>query len=460
MLGNISDLHLADGTTGKSIPGHAFEIFRERLEDMAFSASWRTDGVYRPIEEFTVVLLGDIFDIIRSTKWTEEQLGQPGCARPWSPLENPSHIRKIEQISQAIIQKNSEGLEVLREMAEGICIKIPEAVESQPNYRRVRDFRFRKLRGVKANIYYMVGNHDWALGCEGQAYDAIRQKISQSMGLANDPGPFPHVAAPGTMLAQVFAAHKVYARHGDIYDPINMPPSLNRSEASLGDVLVVELFNELPARIRRELSDMLPPSFFESLDEMGSIRPMLLTPVWIAYLMDHYHVSPFCRKKIDEIWHSLLERFSRLDILDAFNQPFKPDLVDLLKNIQILKGISLGRLDRVSRFFEKKFSGLLTHKGQNYERKADLENPPWASRFIVYGHTHAFSVYPLRANNPTNNQVERIYMNSGTWKPLYEIAYMDKQGFISHKTMSYLGFYSGDERSGRSFETWSGTLDL
>jgi hypothetical protein len=44
MLVIISDLHLTDDTSGKTIRENAFGVFRERLRDMAFDASWRSDG--------------------------------------------------------------------------------------------------------------------------------------------------------------------------------------------------------------------------------------------------------------------------------------------------------------------------------------------------------------------------------------------------------------------------------
>ena len=85
MLVIISDLHLNDGTTGMCIPAGAFELFRERLEDMAYDASQRGDGTYRPIKSFDLLLLGDIFDTISSTQWKDEEKGEPGYARPCGP---------------------------------------------------------------------------------------------------------------------------------------------------------------------------------------------------------------------------------------------------------------------------------------------------------------------------------------------------------------------------------------
>jgi hypothetical protein len=52
MLVIASDLHLTDGTSsGETIRSSAFRIFRERLRDLAYDASWRADGKYKPIEE-------------------------------------------------------------------------------------------------------------------------------------------------------------------------------------------------------------------------------------------------------------------------------------------------------------------------------------------------------------------------------------------------------------------------
>ncbi len=69
MLVIISDLHLSDSAFSGTIPATAFRVFRERLRDMAYDASWRRDGSYRPIEELDLVLLGDVLDFIRSELW-------------------------------------------------------------------------------------------------------------------------------------------------------------------------------------------------------------------------------------------------------------------------------------------------------------------------------------------------------------------------------------------------------
>ncbi|MDA2927107.1 hypothetical protein MYX78_07730 [Acidobacteria bacterium AH-259-G07] len=55
MLVIISDLHLTDGTSGETIRAGAFRAFRERLRDLAYDASWRADGKYKPIKELDLV---------------------------------------------------------------------------------------------------------------------------------------------------------------------------------------------------------------------------------------------------------------------------------------------------------------------------------------------------------------------------------------------------------------------
>jgi hypothetical protein len=60
MLVIISDLHLTDGTSGETIKTGAFRTFRERIRDLAYDASWRSDEKYAPIECVDLVLLGDV----------------------------------------------------------------------------------------------------------------------------------------------------------------------------------------------------------------------------------------------------------------------------------------------------------------------------------------------------------------------------------------------------------------
>ena len=69
MLIILSDLHLNDGTTGETLSPEAFALFADRLKELAITASWRSDGAYRPIERIDLVLLGDVLDLLHSNRW-------------------------------------------------------------------------------------------------------------------------------------------------------------------------------------------------------------------------------------------------------------------------------------------------------------------------------------------------------------------------------------------------------
>ena len=60
MLGIISDLHITDGTVGQLLPPATIDLLCERLCDLAWRASWRSDGCYRPVDRIDLVLLGDV----------------------------------------------------------------------------------------------------------------------------------------------------------------------------------------------------------------------------------------------------------------------------------------------------------------------------------------------------------------------------------------------------------------
>jgi len=226
MLVIISDLHLSDGSTGVPIPASAFSLFLERLRAMAFDASKLSDPdrpgktIYKPIESFDLVLLGDIFDLIRSTEWTKEKKGEQGYTRPWSNPKDKSFTQKIDRITDKILECNAESCKVIRNLASGETIKIPASMnEKTRNSRKVTYSR--KRVSVKANIYYLVGNHDWFYHLKQPDLDPVRQKVITSLGLKNKKEQFPYEPVELPDLKDTLVEHGVYARHGDHNDPFN-----------------------------------------------------------------------------------------------------------------------------------------------------------------------------------------------------------------------------------------------
>ncbi|HTN76087.1 MAG TPA: hypothetical protein VL096_12600, partial [Pirellulaceae bacterium] len=84
------------------------------------------------------------------------------------------------------------------------------------------------------------------------------------------------------------------------------------------------------------------------------------------------------------------------------------------------------------------------------------------SRHIVYGHTHTAETIPLDASSADGHVLNQLYFNSGTWRRVHRATMFapHEQEFIPTETMSVLAFFQGDERAGRPFETWTGTLGI
>ena len=248
MLVLVSDLHLTDGSSGATINKGAFAVFRQRLSDLAYDASWRADGTYKPLQECHVVLLGDVLDVIRSCAWLDDTVRK---IRPWSSID--AHFaNKVSDITAGILKHNKDSLAILRSLACGSPITIPDATADGSVAIVGRDPDAEGRVPVKVNIHYVVGNHDWFFHVPGPDFDVIRQYIATAMGLVTPPTPFfPHDPLESPQLTKIFQDHRIWARHGDIFDSMNYEK--NRNASSLGDAVVVELLNRFPDAVAKQL---------------------------------------------------------------------------------------------------------------------------------------------------------------------------------------------------------------
>ena len=220
MLAIISDLHLTDGQSGETISHRAFELFRERLKDACERASWRRDAsgkeYYKPIERCDVVLLGDILDLIRSPDWLNDDV------RPWDDPHSDKFLAMVRSISDKILAANKESLNVIRSLHHGRDFTLRRATRDGKPAATPANPRSPKRRKIDVRVHYMVGNHDWFYHLRGAHYDAMRQTVTSAMGLANPHNvPFPHDPDESEEIRKVMEEHHVFARHGDVYDPMN-----------------------------------------------------------------------------------------------------------------------------------------------------------------------------------------------------------------------------------------------
>lgn len=480
MLVIISDLHLGDGTTAASIPASAFYLFAKRLRQDAHFASIH-NGKYRPIEELDVILMGDIIDPLHSTLWlfppkgreryvdiggknhvriTEE--GEPDYIRPWSDPSHPLFAPKLLEVTQAIIEKNKDALEIMRKLAGGELIEFDPADENGDRHAGSRS----KIP-LKVRFHYMVGNHDWYYHLKGEAFDRIRQELIDAMGLSNPPTPFPYdlhklnkdsewERDEAPQIERLFRDYKVFCRHGDYYDAFNFNMERGRDIATLGDAFTMEVCNRYPEELKRRPD--LNPDIVNNLRHITNVRPALATPLWISgqvkRLSTEHLITGMNEKDIKRIWDDLGEKFINLKFIRDKDTPLF-DMVDKMEMaIKVSKLISLETLDNlVYKIQNRRLFG-----GDNSFSQFALKEPSFrddTARYIVYGHTHHQETIPLDYDDHGGNQ---IYFNSGTWHTYFDLARKNpkEKKFVPYKALSYITFYKDDEHDDRHFETWTG----
>jgi len=472
MLVIISDLHLGDGTTAASIPASAFNLFAKRLRQDAHFASVR-DGKYRPIEEFDVILMGDILDPLHSTKWfypvgdqASARMTKPGDTdyiRPWSDPNDPKFAPKLLEATRAILEENKESMEVMRKLAKG------EVIEFDPSDERgERERNSQKKIPLKVRFHYMVGNHDWYYHLTGEAFDQIRKEIIQGMGLSNPPVPFPHDLRKvnpdspwdeddAPELRNLFAQYKVFARHGDYYDTFNFDREKGRDHPTLGDALAMEVINKYPEKLK-EISG-LEPAIVDNLRQITNVRPALATPLWVSQqlrtLAMENKLNKVTEKDLKGVWDKLAEEYLELDIVRRADKAFKFDIVDKMQAaIKISELVSFETIEKLTLRLQ---SGKRSSVDFSFAKHA-LKEPAFldhSARYFVYGHTHHHETIPLEYNEVAGNH---IYFNSGTWHTYYDLARKDptEKKFVPYKALTYVTFYKPHEHDDRNFETWSG----
>jgi UDP-2,3-diacylglucosamine pyrophosphatase LpxH len=454
MLVIISDIHLGDGTTANSISPTAFELLSNRLRETAFYASFRQDGTYRPIETLDILLLGDILDPLHSTLWLNTAPGASNYTRPWTDVNSPAFANTLSETTKAILNVNRESMEILRRFANRQAILLPPA-----NARHEADQESTERVPVNVRIHYMIGNHDWYYRLPGAVFDEIRKTVIESMGLCNDTSPFPYELEEHPALQEILRSYRVFARHGDYYDKFNYNRELGRNHATLGDVFTMDVCNRYPVEVQRRYGDRLPSGVIDSLRRITNVRPALATPLWISGQIRRYAESAALETELKKVWDDLCDEFLQLDFVREQDKALRLDIVDLLELVlKISKRTSFQTLDSLVVWVREKLHDSDRSLAENaLKEPAFLDN---SARFVVYGHTHYHEIVPLDSDGEPPNEQNQFYINTGTWRAYYDLAVKDpkEQKFVRYQTFTYLNFYKDGERSGRTFEAWSGAF--
>ncbi|MGA2031745.1 MAG: hypothetical protein ABSG68_05775 [Thermoguttaceae bacterium] len=445
MLVVISDLHLNDATTGTTLEPAALALFAERLKELAFSASWRSDG-YRPVERIDLLLLGDVLDLIRSARWA----ALPGV-RPWGNPHAPEFVEQIARITQDILAQNEQVLAILRGLTEGE-IRLP------PSLRSARPAVDAEAQPVTVRLHYMVGDHDWFYHLPGPKYDAVRQALVEQLGLAaRADHPLPHDAAESDELFQVLRRHKVAARHGDLFDPLSFEG--DRDASGPNDAVAIDLVSRFATAVESTFGGELPDCTLHGLREIHNIHPPVLVPVWLERLLERTCPMPATRKRIKTLWDRLADELLAGEFLRRRGSEGPPNLVEGLKRALKFKGQrSVGPTDAILAWLETLRGAPCGSYHCHALAEADFRNR--RAKHVVYGHTHLSEQVPLDASYAEGYVLDQVYFNAGAWCRVYSPTRFapSPQEFIARDALGYLAFFQGDERKGRPYETWCGTL--
>ncbi len=449
MIVIVSDLHLTDGSSGETINEGAFRIFVEALRTHVYDASFRGEHgqtptakpMFHAIERCDLVLLGDVFDVIRSDKWLSSQ----GDIRPWSAPAKMAQT--VDAITQGILTENKQALAHLTDL-NGV-IEIPDPYVQGRKHQ------------VSLYIHYLVGNHDWFYHLPGGNYDRIRKAVVDGFGLSQSASvPFPHLMKETTKtLHKRLTDHKLHVQHGDIYDAFNYQEEVGRDASSLGDCIVVELLNRFPGEVEKELGLSPSHELIINLREIDNVRPLREIPRWVDSTLDRCaQLVPGGRKNVEKVWDRLVDEFLDNEFVRSLDEAYKLDAVDKLQaGLRLSSALSIRSIADVPSKIVSLFD-----KGTSYSTCAAEEHAirKGAAQYVVYGHTHKPEVVPLRLFRDQDALVEQIYFNSGTWRRIHEPCADGSKtlSFTKAHVMTYLAFYEGTERSGRGYETWNGRL--
>ena len=220
------------------------------------------------------------------------------------------------------------------------------------------------------------------------------------------------------------------------------------------------LLNRFPVEVKATIGGALPSTCLKGLEEIDNVRPLLMIPSWIDGLLDRTCPNKAMALQIKKVWDNLVDNFLRDPWVRKHDSPWHwLDRVDRLEwALKFTKGLGLNCLGRLARRIKAMRFGNDDEFFRNSFSEPAFYNR--SSRFIVYGHTHAYEIVPLDRSVQSGNQMEQLYFNTGTWRRVYELAeyHLSEQKFVGHNVMTYATFYQGNERTGRPFETWSASL--
>lgn len=466
MLAFISDLHFSDETAiAGNVAPEAFELALGEIYDLAAQIARARD---RPTD-LTLVLLGDIFDLLRTERWFEDRRGNPVPLqeRPWASPDalraggqNPRALARARLIVDEIIEKNEDGLAALR----GDTTPLPE--------------------GVRVRRVYVPGNHDRLYLHD----EDLRARMLTALGAVDGAS----LGDPGYSLHKIeLPDHGLIARHGHEWDMWNFPgyrgpevtPEFRDEEylpTPIGDPVTTELAARLPYELERRLLDArafepaLARRIHDYMKRIDDVRPLFASFRWAFHALDRLAADldraeeRALRRALDDTVRTSARAFRDLPFYQAWRDlRHEPCRIDRAAGLDLslfaLATVGGSPLRTVAQAIESvlhRFSPA--DAARRGAAREDLTRVGSAEmRFVIYGHTHRPGEVALRGDA----DIQDVYLNTGTYRP--GIFRAEQRGFIGWNRLAYVCVASAEEaifetpvfgltRGGPAFVAWVG----
>jgi UDP-2,3-diacylglucosamine pyrophosphatase LpxH len=258
----LSDFHLGDGKERDDFQFH--KEFDELVRKLS--------GQFKKVE---MILLGDIFDLIRTQKYYEFA----GLPRPEVKL------RVMEDITE----------------------------QHAPFFDTLKYFTRRKGNQLR----YVIGNHDFGIRLDPRLPEIIRENF----GLVFTPESHYHDESLG-----------IWAEHGHRYDSINNTFNNDGTpiDYCLGDKIVVEIVDKFFESVREKQESLgIDPAVINDLD---NVRPQSAIANWLDSIDEEGHLR---RLYNDTITSFLVNNAGEIGnfVLDFLQGKYQPDLLKAAKDL-------------------------------------------------------------------------------------------------------------------------------
>lgn len=380
----LSDIHLTDTDAGGVISDSQLSSLLDRI--MATAAEKQTAKV-------TLVLVGDIFDLLRSEKWT--RLWDENGSAPWSGMN--AKFRHF---------KNSHAETTARQVLQETCARYQTFSQKIAGY----------IKDGKLETVYVPGNHDFMVQLDAD----LRQKVVTFLGLTHD---------PRKTFSTTYSNRpsSVFALHGHSFDPLNWHRDSDGFWA-IGDAIVLRVINRFPEVACKAIGVNVSSELGQLLQDVDNVQPLVQLPVWVRWITETNLSIQSCRKEIISAWKQVVDDFLSVKEFKDSDGYGSSEYANVRRVFQLSAKFELAELIAKVPYLPDDARGY----GISAEQEARKHTK---YRFVLFGHTHKPALQPL-TYAPEGKP--RFYVNTGCCRRLVMAsAGQGAKSFVDRRVVSY-----------------------